>query len=282
MSESLYESVIDVFIDLYNKGLVYRGVRMVNWDPSAKTAVSDEEVIHKELKSKLYYIKYKVEGEDSFITIATTRPETILGDTAVCVHPEDHRFVGFHGKNVIVPLVNRAIPIITDEYVDREFGTGALKITPAHDIHDYEIGIKHKLKTIDIFNDDGTMSKSAELYLGKDRFAVRDEILVDLEKAGNLEKAENYINKVGFSERTDVVIEPKLSLQWFLRMGEFGKAALDVVENGNIKFHPPMFKTSIATGWKIYATGIYQGNCGGDSGFRFFICRMANLWLLKP
>ena len=242
MSESLYESVIDVFIDLYNKGLVYRGVRMVNWDPSAKTAVSDEEVIHKELKSKLYYIKYKVEGEDSFITIATTRPETILGDTAVCVHPEDHRFVGFHGKNVIVPLVNRAIPIITDEYVDREFGTGALKITPAHDIHDYEIGIKHKLKTIDIFNDDGTMSKSAELYLGKDRFAVRDEILVDLEKAGNLEKAENYINKVGFSERTDVVIEPKLSLQWFLRMGEFGKAALDVVENGNIKFHPPMFK----------------------------------------
>lgn len=242
MSESLYDSVIDVFIDLYKKDLVYRGVRMVNWDPSAKTAVSDEEVIHKELKSKLYYLNYKVEGEDNHITIATTRPETILGDTAVCVHPEDDRFRSFHGKNVIVPLVNRAVPIITDEYVDREFGTGALKITPAHDVHDYEIGIKHRLKTIDIFNDDGTMSESAELYIGKDRFDVRDQILIDLEKAGYLDHTENYVNKVGYSERTDVVIEPKLSLQWFLKMGEFGKAALEVVENGDIKFHPPMYK----------------------------------------
>ncbi|MBC8321744.1 MAG: valine--tRNA ligase [Bacteroidetes bacterium] len=242
MSESMYESVIDVFIDLYNKGLVYRGVRMVNWDPTAKTAVSDEEVIHKELQSKLYYLKYKVEGEDNYITIATTRPETILGDTAVCVHPDDHRFVNFHGKKVIVPLINRAVPIITDDYVDREFGTGALKITPAHDVNDYELGIKHKLQSIDIFNDDGTMSESAELYIGKDRTIVRSEILIDLEKAGNLVKTEDYINKVGYSERTDAVIEPKLSLQWFLKMGEFGKAALDVVENGDIKFHPPMFK----------------------------------------
>ena len=242
MSDSLYESVIDVFIDLYNKDLVYRGIRMVNWDPVAKTAVSDEEVIHKELQSKLYYLKYKVEGEDGYITIATTRPETILGDTAVCVHPKDERFLSFHGKNVIVPLVNRAVPIITDEYVDREFGTGALKITPAHDVHDYELGIKHKLKTIDIFNDDGTMSTSAELYTGKDRFAVRDEILIDLKKAGNLDKTEDYVNKVGYSERTNTVIEPKLSLQWFLRMSEFSKAALNVVENGDIKFHPPMYK----------------------------------------
>ena len=242
MDDGLYDSVIDVFIDLHAKGLVYRGVRMVNWDPVAKTAVSDEEVIHKELQSKLYYLRYKVEGEDNYITIATTRPETILGDTAVCVHPEDDRFKNLHGKKVIVPLVNRAVPIITDEYVDREFGTGALKITPAHDVHDYELGIKHRLKTIDIFNEDGTMSESAELYIGKDRFDVRDEILVDLEKAGNLVKLEDYINKVGFSERTDAVIEPKLSLQWFLKMSEFGKAALDVVENDSIKFHPPMYK----------------------------------------
>ena len=242
MSDSLYESVIDVFIDLFEKGLVYRGVRMVNWDPSAKTAVSDEEVIHKELQSKLYYLRYKVEGEDNYITIATTRPETILGDTAVCVHPEDERFTDFHNKKVIVPLVNRAVPIITDNYVDREFGTGALKITPSHDVNDYELGVKHKLASIDIFNDDGTMSQSAELYIGKDRFDVRDEIIVDLEKLGNLVKTEDYVNKVGFSERTDIVIEPKLSPQWFLKMSEFGEAALDVVENGDINFHPPMFK----------------------------------------
>ncbi len=244
MDESLYESVIDVFIDLFNKGLIYRGIRMVNWDPKAQTAVSDEEVNHKELQSKLYYLKYQVEGEDSFITIATTRPETILGDTAVCVHPEDERFIPFHGKKVIVPLVNRAVPIIQDEYVDREFGTGALKITPAHDIHDYELGMKHKLKTIDIFNDDGTMSEKAELYIGKDRFAVRKEILVDLEKTGHLEKVEDYINKVGFSERTDEVIEPKLSLQWFLKMGEMAKPALEVVENDSVQFHPKKFKNT--------------------------------------
>ena len=242
MDESLYDSVIDTFIDLYNKGLIYRGIRMVNWDPQAKTAVSDEEVIHKELQSKLYYLRYNVEGSDDFLTIATTRPETILGDTAVCVHPEDERFNRFHGKKVIVPLINRAVPIIKDEYVDREFGTGALKITPAHDIHDYELGMKHKLESIDIFNDDGTLNESAQLYVGKDRFEVRDEIVKDLEKAGNLVKIEDYVNKVGFSERTDAVIEPKLSVQWFLKMKELAKDALHVVEQDEIKFHPAKFK----------------------------------------
>lgn len=242
MDESLYESVIDTFIDLYNKGLIYRGVRMVNWDPQAKTAVSDEEVIHKELQSKLYYLRYYVEGSDDSLTIATTRPETILGDTAVCVHPEDDRFKRFHGKKVIVPLINRVVPIIQDEYVDREFGTGALKITPAHDIHDYELGMKHKLESIDIFNDDGTLNESARLYVGKDRFDVRDEIVKDLEKAGNLVKIEDYVNKVGFSERTDAVIEPRLSVQWFLKMKELAKDALKVVEEDEIKFYPAKFK----------------------------------------
>ncbi len=243
MDEALYESVIDVFIDLYNKGLIYRGVRMVNWDPSALTALSDEEVIHKELQSKLYYLRYKVEGtENEWVTIATTRPETILGDTAVCIHPEDERYTQLHGKKVIVPLVERSVPIILDEYVDREFGTGCLKITPAHDINDYEIGFKHKLDSIDIFNDNGTMSEAAQLYIGKDRFDVRKEISKDLEAAGHMVKIEDYVNKVGFSERTDAVIEPKLSMQWFLKMEEMAKPALDVVMNDTIQFHPPKFK----------------------------------------
>ena len=242
MDKPLYESVIDVFIDLFNKGLIYRGVRMVNWDPEAQTAVSDEEVIYKELNSKLYYINYQVEGENDHITIATTRPETILGDTAVCVHPEDERFKRFHGKNVLIPLLNRPVPIIIDEYVDRGFGTGALKITPAHDIHDYELGIKHKLESIDIFNDDGTLNDKAELYIGKDRFAVRDEIVVDLEKNNSLAKIEDYVNKVGFSERSNAVIEPRLSQQWFLKMAELSKPALQVVEDNTVRFYPPKFK----------------------------------------
>ena len=244
MDPDLYESVIDTFIDLYNKGLIYRGVRMVNWDPSAQTAVSDEEVIHKEVPGKLYYLRYQVEGEEDYITIATTRPETILGDTAVCVHPEDERFKKFHGKKVIVPLVNRAVPIITDEYVDREFGTGALRITPAHDINDYEIGIKHKLETIDIFNDDGTLNEAAQLFVGKDRFVVQKEIIPELEKAGNLVKIEDYNHNVGFSERTNAVIEPKLSLQWFLKMQDLAQPALDAVMNDEIKFHPAKFKNT--------------------------------------
>ncbi|MEZ5084640.1 MAG: valine--tRNA ligase, partial [Bacteroidales bacterium] len=245
MDEALYESVIDVFIDLYNKGLIYRGVRMVNWDPSALTALSDEEVIHKEVQSKLYYLRYKVDGiEDEWVTIATTRPETILGDTAVCINPNDERFRNLRGKKVFVPLVNRLVPIIEDDYVDMEFGTGCLKITPAHDINDYEIGIRHKLDTIDIFNENGTLNKAAELYIGEDRFVVRKKILKDLEAAGNLVKLEDYVNKVGYSERTDEVIEPKLSLQWFLKMDAMAKPALDVVMNDTVKFHPAKFKNT--------------------------------------
>jgi len=245
MDEALYESVIDVFIDMYNKGLIYRGVRMVNWDPKALTAISDEEVIFKEVQSKLYYVRYKVVGEnDTWVTIATTRPETILGDTAVCINPEDERFSHLKGKSVIVPLVNREVPIIEDNYVDMEFGTGCLKITPAHDLNDYEIGIKHKLDTIDIFEDNGTLSKEAELYIGKDRFLVREEILKDLENEGNLVKIEDYVNKIGFSERTDEIIEPKLSLQWFLKMEDMAKQALDVVMVDTVKFHPAKFKNT--------------------------------------
>src|SRR5210317_1132761 len=243
MDEALYESVIKVFVDLHAKGLIYRGVRMVNWDPRALTALSDEEVIHKEVQSKLYYLRYKIEGtDDEWVTIATTRPETILGDTAVCVNPSDKRYTGLKGKNVIIPLVNRVVPIIHDEYVDMEFGTGCLKITPAHDINDYEIGMRHNLPSIDIFNDDGTLSDKAEIYIGEDRFDVRDKIVPELEKAGNLAKVEDYTNKVGFSERTDVIIEPKLSAQWFLKMEELVKPALENVMNDNIKFHPPKFK----------------------------------------
>jgi len=236
------ESVIKVFVDLFNKGLVYRGVRMVNWDPSAKTALSDEEVIYKEVQSKLYYLKYQIEGENEFITIATTRPETILGDTAVCVNPADERFTHLKGKRVFVPLINRSVLIIEDEYVDMEFGTGCLKITPAHDINDYEIGMRHNLASIDIFNDDGTLSEKAEIHIGEDRFAVRDKIVAELKKAGNLAKIEDYTNKVGFSERTDVIIEPKLSAQWFLKMEELVKPALENVMNDNIQFHPAKFK----------------------------------------
>jgi len=253
MDEARSESVINVFIDLYKKDLIYRGVRMVNWDPAAKTALSDEEVIYKEVKSKLYYLKYKleealksspsggVEGA-SYITIATTRPETILGDTAVCVNPADKRFSHLKGKRVLVPLINRSIPIIEDDYVDMEFGTGCLKITPAHDINDYEIGLRHNLPVVDIFNDDGTLSKAAEIFIGDDRFDVREKIVPELEKAGNLARIEDYTNKVGYSERTDVAIEPKLSAQWFLKMDELVKPALENVLNDTIKFHPAKFK----------------------------------------
>ncbi len=244
MDEARSESVIKVFVDLFNKGMIYRGVRMVNWDPAAKTALSDEEVIYKEMQGKLYFLKYKLDGEDGFVTIATTRPETILGDTAVCVNPNDERFTHLKGKRVLVPLVNRSIPIIEDEYVDMEFGTGCLKITPAHDINDYEIGLKYNLPSIDIFNDNGTLNEKAELFVGEDRFDVRDKIVPELEKAGNLAKIEDYTNKVGFSERTDVVIEPKLSAQWFLKMEELVKPALENVMNDTIQFHPPKFKNT--------------------------------------
>jgi valyl-tRNA synthetase len=245
MDEALYESVIRVFIDLYNKGLIYRGVRMVNWDPKALTALSDEEVIYKEVRSKLYYLRYQVEGsQNDWVIIATTRPETILGDTAVCVNPKDERYHNLAGKKVLVPLINRSVPVIEDDYVDMEFGTGCLKITPAHDINDYEIGIRHKLNIIDIFNDNGTLNEKAEIFIGEDRFIVRDKIIAELNKEGNLVKIEDYVNKVGFSERTDEVIEPKLSLQWFLKMKPLATPALEVVINGTIKFHPTKFKNT--------------------------------------
>lgn len=244
MDAELYESVIDVFIDLYNKGLIYRGVRMVNWDPQALTALSDEEVIYKEARSKLYYLKYKIEGSEDFITVATTRPETILGDTAVCVHPEDERYGHLKGKKVIVPIVGRVVPIIFDDYVDKTFGTGALKITPAHDINDYHIGMAHKLESIDIFNDNGTLNHFGGNYEGLDRFQCRKQIVKDMDDAGLLVKAEDYVNNVGYSERTNAVIEPKLSQQWFLNMTPLAKSALDVVMNDTVRFHPAKFKNT--------------------------------------
>ncbi|OFX17474.1 MAG: valine--tRNA ligase [Bacteroidetes bacterium GWA2_31_9] len=244
MDDDMSESVINVFIDLYNKGYIYRGVRMVNWDPQAKTAVSDEEVNHKEVNSKLYYVRYKVEGTDNWITIATTRPETILGDTAVCVNPEDERYTHLKGKRIIIPLINRSVPLIFDSYVDKEFGTGALKVTPAHDINDYNLGLKYNLETIDIFNDDGTLNEKAQLFVGKDRFAVRKEIVKTLEEQGHIVKIEDYKNSVGFSERTDAVIEPKLSVQWFVKMQEISKPALEHVMNDDIKLYPPKFKNT--------------------------------------
>jgi valyl-tRNA synthetase len=242
MDDKRYKSVIKVFVDLYNKGLIYRGVRMVNWDPEARTAVSDEEVNYTEEKSKLYYVNYRIAGEDGFITVATTRPETILGDTAVCANPADGRYSRMKGKKVIVPMVNREVPFIFDDYVDMEFGTGCLKITPAHDINDYEIGIRHKLPSIDIFNDDGTMSEAAGMFIGADRFAARELAEKELKRMGNLAKVQNYNNKIGRSERTNAVIEPKLSVQWFLSMKDISKPALDAVMNGEISLHPSKFK----------------------------------------
>ncbi len=243
MDETLSTSVIKTFVDLYNKGLIYRGVRMVNWDPKALTALSDEEVVHKEVQSKFYYLRYLIEGtEDDYVTIATTRPETILGDTAICVHPEDERFQHLKGKKALVPLINRPIPFIFDEYVDREFGTGALKVTPAHDINDYNLGIKHNLPIIDIFNDDGTLNEKAEIYIGEDRFVVRKKIAKKLDEKGHLVKVEEITNNIGYSERTDEVIEPKLSLQWFMKMEEMAKPALDVVMNDTIRFYPQRMK----------------------------------------
>ncbi len=242
MDEKYYDSVIDTFIDLYNKGFIFRGERMINWDPAAKTALSDEEVIHKELNSKLYHVRYKVAGMDNqWLTIATTRPETILGDSAICIHPDDERYTHLHGKKAIVPLVNREVPIILDDYVDMEFGTGCLKVTPAHDVNDFELGKKHNLEIINIMNADGTMSPEAQLYIGQDRFDVRKQIEKDLNEAGYLVKTEDYVNKVGFSERTDVAIEPRLSLQWWVRMKEIAEPALAAVENGDIKFYPEKF-----------------------------------------
>ena len=242
MDEIRSESVLKVFVDLYNKGLIYRGVRMVNWDPKALTALSDEEVIYKDEHSKLYYLRYFIEGEDKYIIVATTRPETILGDTAVCVNPNDPRYSFLKGKKVIISLVNRVVPIIMDDYVDIEFGTGCLKVTPAHDVNDYMLGEKYNLPSIDIFNDNGTISEAGGLYVGMDRFDVRKQIAKDLQEAGLLEKVEDYDNKVGYSERTNVIIEPKLSMQWFVKMDKLAAPALDAVMKDEIKFHPDKFK----------------------------------------
>mgnify|MGYP003525199085 FL=1 len=244
MEPKLSAQVIKSFVDLYNKGLIYRGYRMVNWDPEAKTNISDEEVIYKEINGKLWYLKYKIEGSEEFISVATTRPETIFGDVAVCVNPNDEKYAHLKGKNVIVPIVNRVIPIIEDEYVDMEFGTGALKITPAHDINDYEIGQKHNLPMIDALDDDGKLNEHGLHYNGKDRFEVRKLIAKELEENNLLVKAEDYVNKVGTSERTGAVIEPKISQQWFLKMAEIAKPALDVVMNDEVKFHPEKFKNT--------------------------------------
>lgn len=259
MDEERSASVIKVFCDLYAKGKIYRGVRMVNWDPKALTALSDEEVIYKEEHSKLYYLKYYVaddfesdadsgiihkDAKGRYAVVATTRPETIMGDTAMCINPEDSKNTWLKGKKVVVPLVNRVIPVIEDSYVDIEFGTGCLKVTPAHDVNDYMLGEKYNLETIDIFNDNGSISDAAGLYVGMDRFAVREQIEKDLQQAGLLEKVEAYTNKVGFSERTNVPIEPKLSMQWFLKMGDLAKPALDAVMNDDIKFYPVKYKNT--------------------------------------
>lgn len=246
MDEERSKSVIKVFVDLYKKGLIYRGVRMVNWDPKALTALSDEEVIYKEEQSKLFYLRYMVEGdpEGRYAVVATTRPETIMGDTAMCINPNDEKNAWLKGKRVIVPLVGRSIPVIEDEYVDIEFGTGCLKVTPAHDVNDYMLGEKHQLQSIDIFNDNGTLSEAAGLYVGQDRFDVRRQIEKDLDAAGLLEKVEAYTNKVGCSERTNVPIEPKLSMQWFLKMQHFADLALPPVMNDDIKFYPAKYKNT--------------------------------------
>jgi valyl-tRNA synthetase len=243
MDDAYYKAVIRVFVELYNKGNIYRGVKMINWDPQALTALSDEEVLHKETNSKLTYIQYRIDSEqEEYITIATVRPETILGDTAVCVHPEDERYAHLKGKYCFVPLINRRIPIIFDDYIDKEFGTGALKVTPAHDINDYNLGLKHKLEVVDTLNPDGTLSGAAQLYIGEDRFAVRKKIVEDLKASGNFVKQEDYTNQVGVSERTGAVIEPRLSMQWWCDMEKMAAPALEAVLQEDIQFYPSKFK----------------------------------------
>ncbi len=241
MDENYYRDVIQVFCDLHDEGHIYRGVRMVNWDPQAQTAVSDEEVIYKETQGFLCYLKYKIQDSDDYLVVATTRPETIMGDVAVAVHPDDERYIKLHGKKVIVPLVNRAVPIITDKALDMEFGTGCLKVTPAHDIVDYEIGLRHHLEVIDVFNPDGTIAEAGKLYIGEDRFVVRKKIVKKLEEESLMLKKEPYTNSVGYSERTNAAIEPRLSLQWFLKMQDLSKPALDAVLEGEVKLIPNKF-----------------------------------------
>src|SRR5690606_13044733 len=225
------------------KGLIYRDTKMINWDPQALTSLSDEEVIHKSSQSKLYYVKYKIDSDqEEYLTIATVRPETILGDTAICVHPDDARYKHLKGKHAFVPLINRRVPIIFDDYIDIEFGTGALKVTPAHDVNDYNLGKKHQLEVIDTLNADGTLSAAAGMYIGEDRFVVRKKIIKDIEAIGQLEKVEDYQNQVGYSERTNAVVEPRLSMQWWCNMKEMAKPALEVVMDEKIEFFPSKYK----------------------------------------
>lgn len=242
MDDDYYKSVINVFIDLYNKGYIYRGKRMINWDVKAKTALSDEEVIRKETHQKLYHIRYQIDGGNESITIATVRPETIMGDTAICVNPKDERYKHLHGKFAFVPLINRRIPIISDDYVTMDFGTGALKVTPAHDMNDYQLGQKHNLEVVDVLNDDGTLSDAAQIYIGEERFEARKKIVIELEAKGFISKIEDYTSEVGYSERTDAVVEPRLSLQWWVDMKKISGPALEVVMKEDIKFHPAKFK----------------------------------------
>ncbi|WP_185214181.1 valine--tRNA ligase [Sphingobacterium mizutaii] len=244
MDPDLSEAVIDTFIKFYKEGYIYRGIRMVNWDPEGKTALSDEEVIRKEVNQKLYYVRYKIKDSDEYVIIATTRPETIMADTAICINPLDERYKHLQGKTVLVPLINREIPIIQDEYVEMEFGTGCLKVTPAHDLNDYELGQKHNLEVIDILNDNGTLNEKAQILVGEDRFIARKKVATLLEEAGQIEKIEDYKSQVGFSERTNAAIEPKLSMQWFLKMDKLAKPALEYVEDGTIKLIPEKFFAS--------------------------------------
>lgn len=245
MDPDYYDAVIDVFIDLYRKGHIYRGLRMVNWDPAGKTALSDDEVIHKEVASKLYHIRYRIEGtQDEYLTIATVRPETIMADAAICVNPKDERYKHLKGKRAIIPLINRSIPVIEDEYVEMDFGTGCLKVTPAHDINDYELGQKHNLEVIDILNEDGTLNEKAQIFVGEDRFIARKKIAKELDAKGDLVKTEDYTSNVGFSERTDAVIEPRLSLQWFLEMKKITQPAYENVMNDQVRLIPPKFKNT--------------------------------------
>ncbi len=244
MDEARSESVLRVFVDLHEKGHIYRGNRMVNWDPEAKTTVSDEEVIHKDVNSKLYYLRYYLKGSEDYVVVATTRPETIMGDTAVCINPKDERYTHLRGKQLVIPVVERAVPVIEDDYVDLEFGTGCLKVTPAHDVNDYEIGNRHNLASIDIFNADGTLNEHGLHYQGKDRFEVRKAIVKELEEKNLLEKVEDYQTSVGTSERTGAVIEPRLSLQWFLRMSEISEPALKAVMEDEVKLIPSKFKNT--------------------------------------
>lgn len=254
MEPKLSGAVIRTFVRLYRKGKIYRGLRMTNWDPEAKTVLSNEEVLYKEENSRLYYVRYRIEGTDNeWITIATVRPETILGDTAIAVHPDDERYQRLKGRRALVPLINRSVPIIQDPYVEREFGTGALKITPAHDPNDYEIGQRHGLEVVDVLNEDGSMSEAAQLYIGEGRFQARKLIVKDLEEAGHIVKTEDYRNKVGRSERTDAIVEPRLTLQWFVDMKGFAKTALEAVKKGDVKFHPEHF-------WNMFNSWLNEEN----------------------